>query len=468
MVTQASNRTPRRWHHSIDAQLSDFAPAVPVTPPPVSNPISSPRPPAAAASQGFTGRLGRALRHRNYRLFFAGQGISVIGTWLTRFATSWMAYRLTGSALILGLVAFFGQAPTSFIAPFAGVLVDRWDRHRTIVITQIAALLQSAALAAFALTGTMTVWHLLILGAVQAVINGFDMPARQSFLGQMIDDRADLPNAIALNSSIVNSARLIGPVIAAVLVSLWGEGWCFAIDAASYIAVIVSLLMMRVAKRPPAPRGGHVLAELADGLRYVWHLPLVRAVLLLLAVSSVVGGAYGALMPVVAATTLHGGPHTLGFLMGSAGCGALISALYLASRRTVLGLPTVINRCALGLGVGLVSLELATTMWLAMPVMFVIGMAMIMQLSATNTLVQTLVDDKMLGRVISLYAVAFFGGAPVGALLEGALASRIGAIHTFAIAGAACVVSALVFATALPRLRQVSRPLYVRLGLLDE
>ena len=414
------------------------------------------------------GRLGRALRHRNYRLFFAGQGISVIGSWLTRFATVWMAYRLTGSALILGLVGFFGQAPTSLIAPFAGVLVDRWDRHRTIVITQIAAMLQSAALAAFALTGTMTVWHLIVLGAVQGVINAFDMPARQSFMGQMIDDRADLPNAIALNSSIVNSARLIGPVIAAVLVDLFGEGICFTIDAASYLAVITSLLMMRVARRPPRVRTGRVLAELRDGLRYVWHLPLVRAVLLVLAISSVLGGAYGTLLPIVAATTLHGGAHTLGILMGSAGCGALTGALYLASRRTVLGLATVIQRCALGLGVGLVLLELATATWMAVPILFVVGMAMMMQLAATNTLLQTLVEDKMLGRVISLYAVAFFGGAPVGALLEGALASQIGAVHTFAIAGALCIASALVYGAALPRLRKISRPLYVGLGLIDE
>ncbi len=427
-------------------------------------------PPRRARPPGLkmAGRLGRALRHRNYRLFFAGQGVSVIGTWLTRFATAWMAYRLTHSALILGLVGFFGQAPASLIAPFAGVLVDRWDRHRTIIITQVAAMLQSAALAVFALTGTMTVWHLLVLGAVQAVINGFDMPARQSFLSQMIDDRADLPNAIALNSSIVNGARLIGPVIAAVLVTLWGEGACFTIDAASYLAVIVSLCMMRVPKRPLPVRSGHVLAELADGMRYVWNLPMVRAVLLLLAASSVLGGSYGTLLPVVAAKTLRGGPHTLGFLMGSAGCGALAGALYLASRSSVLGLTTVIKRCALSLGAGMVALELATETWIAMPALFVVGMAMMMQLAATNTLVQTLVDDKMLGRVISLYTVAFLGGAPIGALLEGALANQIGAVHTFAIAGVLCIASALVFGHALPELRRVSRPLYVRLGLLDE
>lgn len=412
--------------------------------------------------------MTRALRHRNYRLFFFGQGLSVIGTWLTRFATGWMAYRLTGSALILGLVAFFGQAPTSIIAPFAGVLVDRWDRHRTIVITQIAAMLQSAALAAFAFTGTMTVWHLLILGAVQAVINGFDMPARQSFMSQMIEDRADLPNAIALNSSIVNSARLIGPAIAAVLVALFGEGMCFAIDAASYVAVIASLLLMRVPVRSVPPRTTRVVDELHDGLRYVWNFPLVRAVLLLLASSSVLGGGYGSLLPVVAATTLRGGPHTLGILMGAAGCGALVSALYLASRTSVVGLGAVIQRCAFALGAGLVALELATTTAAAAPLLFVVGMAMMMQLAATNTLVQTLVDDRMLGRVISLYAVAFFGGAPVGALLLGSLASAIGAVHAMAIAGGLCVISSLIFASALPNLRKVSRPVYVRLGLIVE
>jgi predicted MFS family arabinose efflux permease len=257
-------------------------------------------------------------------------------------------------------------------------------------------------------------------------------------------------------------------VIAAALVALFGEGLCFAIDAASYLAVIASLLMMRVPKRPPRPRPGRVRDELADGLRYVWNLPLVRAVLLLLASSSVLAGAYGTLLPVIAARTLHGGPHTLGLLMGSAGCGALAAALYLASRTSVQGLTTVIQRCALGLGIGMIAFELATSMATAMPLLFLIGLCMMMQLAATNTLVQTLVEDHMLGRVISLYAVAFFGGAPVGALLEGALASQIGAVHTFAIAGALCVVSALAFTRALPELRLVSRPLYARIGLLDE
>lgn len=414
------------------------------------------------------GRLGRALKHRNYRLFFAGQGISVIGTWLTRFATVWMAYELTGSALMLGLVGFFGQAPTSILAPFAGVMVDRWNRHRTIIVTQIAAMLQSAALAFFAWTHTMTVWHLIVLGAVQGVINAFDMPARQSFLGQMIEDRADLPNAIALNSSMVNAARLIGPVVAAVLVAASGPAGCFTIDAASYLAVIGSLLAMRVKPRPVPPRSRHVLEDLTEGLRYAWRFPLIRSVLLVLAASSVLGGAYSTLLPVISATTLHGGPHTLGLLMGAAGCGALAGALYLASRTSVLGLATVIGRCSLGLGAGMLALELASRMVIAVPLLFVVGLSMMMQMAATNTLIQSIVDDKMLGRVISLYAVAFFGGAPVGSLLEGALASQIGALHTFAVAGALCMASGAVFMAALPALRRVSRPHYIKLGLIPD
>jgi len=414
------------------------------------------------------GQLGRALRHRNYRLFFAGQGISVIGTWLTRFATVWMAYRLTGSALMLGLVGFVGQIPTSLIAPFAGVLLDRWDRHRTIVVSQIAAMLQSAGLAAFAMSGSTNVWYLIALGGVQGVINAFDLPARQAFLGQMIEDRADLPNAIALNSSMVNAARLIGPAIAAVLVAAWGEAVCFTIDAASYLAVIASLLAIRVPRRPVPVRTSNVFDELGDGLHYVWNFPVVRAVLLLLAASSVLGGAYGTLLPVVAATQLGGGPHTLGILMSAAGLGALTGALYLASRTSVVGLTTVIKRCALGLGVGLIGLELATTTAVAVPLLFLVGMAMMVQMAATNTLCQSIVEERMLGRVISLYAVAFFGGAPLGSLLEGALASQIGAIHTLAVAGSICVVCGLVFAAALPGLRRISRPVYVRLGLLEE
>jgi MFS family permease len=411
-------------------------------------------------------RLGRALRHRNYRLFFTGQGISLIGTWLTRFATVWMAYRLTHSGTVLGLVAFFGQAPSSVIAPIAGVLVDRWDRHRVIVVTQIAAMLQSAALAFFAFTGLMTIWHLLALGAVQAVINAFDMPARQSFLGQMIEDKADLPNAIALNSSMVNGARLLGPIFAAELVAFFGEGWCFAIDAASYVAVIVSLLLMTVPKRPGKRRDGRVWHEMKEGWRYVVDAPLVRAVLLLLAVTSVLGGSYTTLLPLVAGSTLKGGPHTLGILMASAGCGALAGALYLASRQSVLGLGGVIARATLGLGAALIGLRFAPNVWIAAPLLFVTGMSWMVQMGSTNTIVQTVVDTDKLGRVMSLYAMAFFGGMPVGALIEGWIADLVGPMSTFLLAGAAVCAAGLLYLRALPGIRAASRPLYIRLGLI--
>jgi MFS family permease len=338
------------------------------------------------------------------------------------------------------------------IAPFAGVLVDRWDRHRTIVITQIAAMLQSAALAIFAFTHTMTVWHLMALGAVQAVINAFDMPARQSFLRQMLDDPADLPNAIALNSSMVNGARLIGPVIAAELVAFFGEGWCFAIDSASYLAVIGSLLAMRVERRAPPVRGTRMWQEMVAGWRYVGNAPLVRAVLLLLAASSVLAGAYSTLMPLVAGKVLHGNPHTLGILLGAAGFGALVGALFLAQRQRVVGLSTIIARCAIVLALGMIAMRLASSIYLAAPFAFLIGGGLMVQMASTNTIVQTIVDHDKLGRVMSLYGTAFFAGAPIGALLEGSLADAVGPLDTFAIAGVVMLACAIVYWRALPGL----------------
>jgi MFS family permease len=406
-------------------------------------------------------RIGRALRHRNYRLFFLGQGISLVGTWLTRFATSWMVYRLSHSGWLLGLVAFFSQAPSSLIAPVAGVLVDRWDRHRVVIVTQIAAMLQSAALAFFAFTHLMTVWHLMVLGAVQAVINAFDMPARQSFLRQMIEDRADLPNAIALNSSMVNGARLIGPLFAAELVAFFGEGWCFAIDAMSYIAVIGSLLLMTVAKQPIKIREGHVWRELKEGMGYVMQAPLVRAVLFLLAATSVLGGAYSTLLPMVAEA-----PHRLGILMGAAGMGALAGALYLASRSSIVGLAGVIGRVTIALGAALIGLRFASHLYIAVPMLFVTGASFMVQMASTNTIIQTVVDHDKLGRVMSLYAMAFFGGMPLGALLEGKMADLIGPLNTFLCAGIAVCTAGLLYGRALPAIRAASRPLYVRLGLI--
>jgi MFS family permease len=412
--------------------------------------------------------IGRALRHRNYRLFFAGQGISLIGTWLTRVATSWLVYRLTGSALMLGLVGFAGQIPTFFLAPIAGVWVDRWNRHRVLVVTQVLAMIQSALLAALAWSGRPTVAGIAALSIFQALINAFDMPARQAFVVQMVEDRADLPNAIALNSSMVNAARLIGPSVAGILIALFGEGWCFAIDAASYLAVIASLLAMRIEPRPVAPRTTRVTAELVEGLRYVvGHMP-IRSVLLLLAIVSLMGMPYTVLMPVVATSVLHGQAHTLGFLMAASGAGALAGALYLASRTSVLGLGRVIGISAAMFGVSLIGFALSHVLWLSLVLMVPTGMGMMVQMAASNTVVQTLVDEDKRGRVMSFFAMAFFGTVPFGSLLGGSLAERIGAPYTIGLGGIVCLVGAALFFRALPELRRHARPTYERLGILPE
>jgi MFS family permease len=415
--------------------------------------------------------IGRALRHRNYRLFFVGQGISLIGTWLTRVATSWLVYRLTGSAFVLGVIGFVGQIPTFFLAPVAGVWVDRWNRHRTLVVTQVLAMIQSALLAALAWrrpTEHSTIAGIAALSVFQALINAFDMPARQAFVVQMVDDRADLANAIALNSSMVNAARLIGPSVAGILIALFGEGWCFAIDAASYLAVIGSLLAMRLAPRPIVPRNTRVTAELVEGLRYVvGHLP-IRSVLLLLAVVSLMGMPYTVLMPIEATEVLHGRAHTLGFLMAASGAGALAGALYLAARTSVLGLGRVIGVSAAIFGASLIGFSLSRTLWLSLALMVPTGMGMMLQMAASNTVVQTLVDEDKRGRVMSFFAMAFFGTVPFGSLLAGSLAQRIGAPRTIGLGGIVCVVGAALFFRVLPELRRHARPTYERLGILPE
>jgi MFS family permease len=319
-----------------------------------------------------TPHITRALAHRNYRLFFSGQSISLMGTWITRIATSWLVYRLTGSAFLLGIVGFCGQIPTLILSPFAGVLVDRWDRHRMLVWTQLLSALQSLALAVLAFSHTITVTWILVLQVVQGLINSFDTPARQSFVVQMVDDPADLPNAIALNSTMVNGSRIIGPSIGGIIIAVAGEGWCFMIDAISYAAVIWSLLAMRV-PRTERRVGGDLLEELRTGFRYVSGFAPVRTALLLLALVAAMGMPYTVLMPVVASRTLHGGAHTLGFLMTASGLGAVIGALYMASRRTVLGLGRVMVVSTLTFGVGLVGFGLTRSLWLALVLLPVVG-----------------------------------------------------------------------------------------------
>jgi MFS family permease len=408
----------------------------------------------------------RALRHRNYRLFFAGQSLSLVGTWITRIATSWLIYRLTGSALLLGLIGFCGQIPTLFLAPVAGVFVDRWDRHRVLVVTQVLSMLQSGALAALALAGVITVAEVLALQMFQGVINAFDTPARQAFVVSMIEDRADLPNAIALNSSMVNASRILGPSIGGVIIAAVGEGWCFLLDAISYLAVIASLLAMRLPERRPPAGDTRVLDELRAGFHYVTHFAPITTALLLLALISTMGMPYTVLMPAVTAKLLHGGPHTLGLLMTASGCGALGGAFYLATRRSVVGLGRVIALAAALFGLGLIGFGLSRSLWLSLLILPVVGAGFMVSLAATNTIVQTITEEHLRGRVMAFYTMAFLGTAPLGSLLAGVLADRIGEPRTIVAGGVACVLGAAWFASRLPRLRELVRPIYVRQGII--
>jgi MFS family permease len=408
----------------------------------------------------------RALRHRNYRLFFGGQSLSLVGTWITRIATSWLVYRLTGSALLLGVVGFCGQIPTLFLAPLAGVFVDRWDRHRVLLATQVLSMLQSLALALLTLAGAITVAEVLVLQLLQGVINAFDTPARQAFVVAMIDDRADLPNAIALNSSMVNASRVLGPSIGGVLIAAVGEGWCFMVDAVSYLAVIASLLAMRV---PPSSRprpATRLLEELAAGFRYVSEFAPIRTVLLLLAVVSTMGMPYAVLMPAVAAKLLHGGPHTLGLLMTASGVGALGGTFYLAWRRTILGLGRVIVIASTVFGLGLVAFGFSRTLWLSLLILPFVGAGFMVSLAATNTIVQTITEEHLRGRVMAFYTMAFLGTAPIGSLLAGILADRLGEPTTIVLGGGVCLVGAAWFASRLPRLRELIRPIYIEQGII--
>jgi MFS family permease len=410
----------------------------------------------------------RALRHRNFRLFFGGQSISVIGTWMTRVATSWLVYRLTGSALLLGTVSFAGQIPTFLLAPIAGVVVDRIDRRKVLVWTQALAMIQSLVLAALTLTNRITIGEVLALSAFQGLINAFDMPARQSFMVQMVEERADLSNAIAINSSMVNMARLVGPSLAGLLIAVKSEGWCFLVDGISYIAVIISLLMMRVPRTEEQRARTSTVTQLKEGWAYVAGFVPIRSILLLFALLSLMGWPFMVLMPIFAAKILHGGPHTLGFLMGAVGIGSLASALSLVMRRSVRGLTRVIPVSAMIFGVGLIAFGFSQHLWLSMLMVLVTGFGMMQGLTASNTIIQTLVDENMRGRVMSYYTMAFVGMAPFGSLLAGAMADAIGAPRTVVISGVACILGGIWFTSQLPAIRKDMRPIYERLGIIPQ
>ena len=408
----------------------------------------------------------RALRHRNFRLFFGGQSISLIGTWMTRIATSWLVFRLTGSALLLGTVSFAGQIPTFIFAPLAGVWVDRLDRRQVLVWTQTLSMIQSLALAGLTLSHHITIRWVLALSVMQGIINAFDMPGRQSFMVQMVEDRRDLSNAIAINSSMVNMARLVGPSLAGMLIAVTSEGWCFLIDGISYLAVIASLLMMRLNIAPVKRHVNSTFTDLKEGWTYVSEFLPVRTILLLFAIVSLMGMPFVVLMPIFAAKVLHGGPHTLGFLMGAMGVGALLSALALAARKSVLGLVRMIPVAAALFGFGLIGFGWSHVFWLSMIIVMIAGMGMMQGMAGSNTVIQTIVSEDKRGRVMSYYTMAFVGMAPFGSLLAGSMAHAVGAPWTVIANGSAVLLGAAWFWTKLRKVRRAIRPIYQEMGIL--
>jgi MFS family permease len=406
----------------------------------------------------------RALRHRNYQLFFGGQLISLTGTWMQSVAQSWLVYRLTGSAVLLGFVSFSGQIPVFLLAPVGGAVADRRNRHRILVATQTVALLLAFTLAALTLTGRVEVWHVFLLASLLGVTNAFDIPARQAFVVDMVG-REDLVNAIALNSSMFNGARVVGPAVAGLLVAVIGEGWCFFANGASYIAVITSLLLMTVAKQRRVPLPGSALASIAEGFRYVWRTKPVRVILLLLGLVSLMGMPYAVLMPIFADQILHGGPSGLGLLMGASGVGALAGALSLAARKGLRGLGRWVAFASAGFGASIILFSLSRSFWLSAALLVPVGFSLMIQMASSNTLIQSMAPDELRGRVMAVYSMMFMGMAPVGALLAGAIAQRIGAPATVALGGAACIVGAIIFATRLPTLRDEARQIIVALQM---
>jgi MFS family permease len=411
-------------------------------------------------------QVGRALRHRNFKLFFFGQSISVIGTWMTRVATSWLVYQLTHSALLLGVVSFAGQIVAFLLGPFAGVWVERLNRRKLLVWTQALAAIQSLALAALTLAHVINLWEIIALTAMQGLINAFDMPGRQSFLVQMVEDRTDLSNAIAINSSMANGARLIGPAIAGLVIAAVGEGWCFLLDGFSYFAVIASLLMMSIKLMEIRRSASTMLEQIREGWDYVRTFRPIRSILLLFSFTSLMGYSYSVLMPVFAGEVLHGGAHTLGWLMGASGVGALTSALSLAVRKSAVGLTRMLQIATAMLGSALILFGLSHMLWLSLVLMVFVGFGLMQVASASNIIIQSLVTEDKRARVMSYYTMAFFGAAPFGSLMAGALAHQIGAPYTVMITGACCIASSLWLALELPKVRAVMRPIYQEMGLL--
>ncbi|MEH1959935.1 MAG: MFS transporter [Nostoc sp.] len=407
-----------------------------------------------------------ALKSKNYQLFFAGQGISLIGTWMTQLATIWLVYDLTNSPLMLGVVGFSSQIPSFFLAPFGGVFVDRFSRYRTLISTQVLAMIQSLTLAVLALTGVIEVWHIIALSLFQGFINALDAPARQAFVPELVEHREDLANAIAINSTMINGARLIGPAIGGLLIARVGTGYCFLIDGLSYIAVIAALLAMQVKPWKNVVLDGNPLQKVKEGFVYAFSFPPIRSVLLLSALVSLMGLQNTILVPVIAEQVLKGGAETLGFLMAASGVGALTGGIYLATRQTILGIGKLIALAPAILGIGLIAFSFSRFLPLSLFTMLFVGLGTILQIAASNTFLQTIVEDDKRGRLMSLYTMSFLGMIPVGNLLGGLLANYIGASNTLIIDGIACIIGSIVFSRQLPALRLIMRPIYEQKGII--
>jgi MFS family permease len=409
----------------------------------------------------------RALRNRNYRLFFMGQGISLIGTWMQTMAVSWLVYRLTNSPFLLGVVAFASQAPTFAFAPVAGILADRWNKHKIVIGTQILSMVQASILAILVLTGLIQVWHIIALSVMLGLINGFDIPTRQAFIYELVDNTDDLPNAIALNSMIFNGARLIGPLVAGVIVAAIGEGACFSINAVSYIAVLAALLSMQIKKTVPR-HNGNMLKGIKEGIEYAYNFFPMRLLLLMLAYMSLIGMPYTVLLPVFARDVLHGGPKIYGLLLGGIAVGALIGAVFLASRKSVRGLGRIIVIAVIAFGLGILAFAFSRSLWLSLAFITLASFGAMVQMASMNTVIQTIVDDDKRGRIMSLYTMAFIGMTPFGSLLAGSLAHAIGATYTLVLAGVLVLLAAAYFAKKLPRFREYIRPVYVSKGIIPQ
>ncbi|MEW5758873.1 MAG: MFS transporter [Candidatus Omnitrophota bacterium] len=410
----------------------------------------------------------RALFSRNYRLFFCGQGISLIGTWMQNIAVSWLVYRLTQSAFLLGLVGFSMQIPTFIFTPFAGVFVDRHNRHRLIIITQILAMVQAFILAILVLTNKIQIWQIISLSVFLGLVNSFDIPTRHAFIFDIVEKKEDISNAIALNSSIFNSARLIGPLIAGVLIPLIGEGMCFLVNGFSFIAVIIALIMMKIKERKIEVKKTHIFEELKEGFSYAFNFVPIRLILALLALISLMGISYAVLMPIFATKILHGTSRTYGFLMSAAGTGALFGAFYLASRRNIIGLGKIVAISTLVFGAGLIIFSQSEILWLSLLILAFIGFGLMVQSAASNIILQTIVEDDKRGRIMSLFACAFMGMIPFGSLLAGVLASRIGAPNTLIIGGITCFLGGLFFLTKISFLEKIIHPVYTKKGIIPE